>query len=78
MVLRYKDPTRHRPFKVPFVYVVGTLGALACLYTIKGLPSRAWYTFGIWMAIGLVLYFSYGYRHSVLRTGKQVEAEEWH
>lgn len=77
MVLRYKDPTRHRPFKVPFVYVVGTLGALACLYTIKGLPSRAWYTFGIWMAIGLVLYFSYGYRHSVLRTGKQVEAEDW-
>jgi APA family basic amino acid/polyamine antiporter len=77
MVLRYRDPHRHRPFKVPFVYVVGTLGALACLYTIKGLPSRAWYTFGIWMAIGLVLYFSYGYRHSVLRTGKKVEAEQW-
>lgn len=77
MVLRYKDPHRHRPFKVPFVYVVGTLGALACLYTIKGLPSRAWFTFAIWMAVGLALYFAYGYKHSVLRTGKSVETEEW-
>jgi APA family basic amino acid/polyamine antiporter len=77
MVLRYKDPHRHRPFKVPFVYGVGTLGAIACIYTIIGLPSRAWYTFAIWMAIGLALYFAYGYKHSVLRTGKPIEADDW-
>ncbi|HRP08713.1 MAG TPA: amino acid permease, partial [Gemmatimonadales bacterium] len=70
MVLRYKRPELPRPFRVPFVYVVGTAGALACLYTIWGLPSRTWVTFGVWMAVGLAFYFSYGYRHSVLRTGK--------
>jgi basic amino acid/polyamine antiporter, APA family len=36
----------------------------------KGLPVQAWERFGIWLAIGLVIYFAYGYRHSVLRTGK--------
>jgi APA family basic amino acid/polyamine antiporter len=33
----------------------------------KGLPVQAWERFGIWLAIGLVIYFSYGYRHSRLR-----------
>lgn len=77
MVLRRRDPDRPRPFRVPFIYGVGTLGALACLYVIKGLPSRAWITFGVWMTVGLIFYAAYGYRHSVLRTGRQVDAEEW-
>ncbi len=73
MVLRRRDPDRRRVFKVPFVYVVGSLGAAACLFIMKGLPRTAWERFGIWMVLGIVLYFSYGYRHSVLRTGKAVE-----
>ncbi len=73
MVLRHREPDRRRVFKVPFVYVVGTLGAAACLFIMKGLPRTAWERFGIWMVLGIVLYFSYGYRHSVLRTGKAVE-----
>ena len=39
----------------------------------KGLPTRAWTMFGIWLAIGLVLYFTYGFQHSVIRTGRKVE-----
>ena len=33
-------------------------------------PAHAWSRFGIWLAIGLALYFAYGYRNSVLRRGK--------
>lgn len=77
LVLRVRDPHRERPFRVPFVWVLAPLGAAACLFTIKGLPARAFMMFGWWMLIGLAIYFVYGYRHSVLRTGRQVEAEEW-
>jgi APA family basic amino acid/polyamine antiporter len=70
LVLRYKDPARHRPFRVPFVWVVSLVGAAACLYTMKGLPTQAWERFGIWLVIGGVIYFGYGYRHSRLRTAQ--------
>jgi APA family basic amino acid/polyamine antiporter len=67
LVLRIREPDRHRPFRVPFFWGVTLLGAGACVFVMKGLPSSAWKAFGVWMAIGLVIYFSYGFRHSVLR-----------
>ena len=67
LVLRYKDPERPRPFRVPLVWPVCALSAAACLFIMKGLPDTAWERFGIWLVIGLVLYFAYGYRHSRLR-----------
>jgi APA family basic amino acid/polyamine antiporter len=67
LVLRYKEPDRPRPFRVKFVWPVTVLGALACIYTMFGLPGRAWERFGIWLIIGLLLYFAYGYRNSTLR-----------
>ena len=67
LVLRYTDPDRPRPFRVPFVWGVAVTGAVACVYTMKGLPTHAWERFGIWLAIGLALYFVYGYRNSRLR-----------
>jgi APA family basic amino acid/polyamine antiporter len=66
MVLRRTDPDRPRPFRVPFVWVVAPLGVVACLLTIANLPPMAWVRFAVWMAIGLVVYFAYGYRRSVL------------
>src|SRR5690242_3819742 len=70
LVLRYKDPDRPRPFKVPFVWPVTVLGSVLCLYVMRGLPRQAWERFGWWLAIGLVLYFSFGFRNSTLRRGK--------
>jgi basic amino acid/polyamine antiporter, APA family len=67
LVLRYTEPDRPRPFKVPFVWVVCLLSAAGCLFIMYGLPRQAWERFGIWLAMGLVLYFSYGYSHSKLR-----------
>jgi APA family basic amino acid/polyamine antiporter len=67
LALRVLEPERPRPFRVPAVWLVGLVGAAACLYTMAGLPKTAWERFGIWLAIGLVLYFVYGYRKSTLR-----------
>ncbi len=68
LVLRRTDPDRQRPFRVPLLPVVSVIGAAACLYVMGGLPLKAWERFGYWLAIGLVLYFAYGYSHSKLRT----------
>src|SRR5687767_12818423 len=67
LVLRYTDPSRPRPFRVPFVWVVALVGAAACVYVMIGLPTQAWVRFGWWLALGLLLYFLYGYRRSRLR-----------
>jgi len=67
LVLRYKDPNRPRPFKVPMVWPVCVLSAAGCIYIMFGLPRSAWERFAAWLVIGLALYFAYGYRHSRLR-----------
>jgi basic amino acid/polyamine antiporter, APA family len=67
LVLRYKEPERHRPFRVPFVWPVCLLSAAGCIFIMVGLPRTAWVRFGWWLLIGLALYFTYGYRHSKLR-----------
>jgi len=66
LVLRYKEPERLRPFRVPLVWPVCVLSALACVFIMKGLPDQAWERFGGWLVIGLALYFAYGFKHSGL------------
>jgi len=69
LVLRYTQPERPRPFRVPFVWPVTVLGAAACIYIMFGLPVTAWERFAVWMAIGIAIYFVYGFRNSTLRRG---------
>ena len=69
LVLRIKEPDRPRPFRVPGIWFVSLGGAGACIYIMAGLPAHAWQRFGIWLAIGLALYFVYGYSRSTLRRG---------
>lgn len=68
LVLRRTDPDRERPFRVPALPLVAITGALACIYVMFGLPTHAWERFGVWLVVGLALYFGYGYRNSKLRT----------
>jgi APA family basic amino acid/polyamine antiporter len=69
LVLRYTEPERPRPFRVPFAWPVCLGGAAACLFVMWGLPKQAWERFAAWLVIGLVLYFLYGFQHSTLRRG---------
>jgi APA family basic amino acid/polyamine antiporter len=67
IVLRVREPDRPRPFRVPLYPYTPVLAILACLGLILGLEASNWWRLLIWLAIGLVVYFSYGYRNSVLR-----------
>jgi len=67
IVLRYKRPELHRPFSTPFVPVVPVLSALVSFALMLGLPWETWRRLIIWMVIGVVIYFLYGYRHSEVR-----------
>src|SRR4051812_11685300 len=64
MVLRYKRPNIPRPFRTPLVPVVPILGILICGYMMYGLPKDTWTRLVVWMALGLLIYFLYGIKHS--------------
>jgi APA family basic amino acid/polyamine antiporter len=66
MVLRYKQPDLARPFKTPLVPLVPMLGIIICGAQMAGLPRDTWIRLIVWMAIGIVIYFAYGRRHSKL------------
>ncbi|CUT01096.1 amino acid permease [Candidatus Chrysopegis kryptomonas] len=67
LVLRYTDPNAPRQFKTPLVPIVPILAILTCFYLMLSLPLITWIRFIVWLLIGFVIYFSYGYRHSKLR-----------
>jgi APA family basic amino acid/polyamine antiporter len=66
MVLRRREPDRVRPFRTPLWFVVGPLGVLGCLYLFTSLPSLTIGLFFIWNAVGLLAYFAFARRSSLL------------
>ena len=72
LVLRYKRPELKRPFKTPLVPLVPILGAGICLLQMYSLPLDTWLRLIIWMAIGIVIYFTYSIKNSrlVKKSGK--------
>jgi APA family basic amino acid/polyamine antiporter len=67
LVLRYKQPSLHRPFKVPFFPWIPLAGALACFIQMVALPKVTWVQLLIWIFAGYIIYFGYGIRNSVVR-----------
>jgi len=67
LVLRYTHPEIVRPFRTPLVPFVPLMGILSCIYLMSGLPKDTWLRLLVWMAIGLVIYFTYGIRKSQQR-----------
>jgi APA family basic amino acid/polyamine antiporter len=66
IVLRKKQPERPRSFRVPFVPLVPILSIFCCVILMMGLPLLTWIRFFVWLAIGLVVYFTYS-RHQTAR-----------
>lgn len=66
-ILRYKEPNRARPFRVPFgPWLLPMLGAVSCLFLMYYLPPTSWWRFVAWLMIGLSVYLGYGYAKSEL------------
>lgn len=64
--LRRRRPDFNRPFRVPFSPWLPWLSALICAYLMLTLPLETWIRFAIWMILGFVIYFLYGYQRSRL------------
>jgi len=74
MILRRRDPTRRRSFRVPAIMVVGPLAVVGCVYLFWHLPAFTWRVFFGWGAFGLVVYALYSYSHSSM-AGKSASRE---
>ena len=66
IVMRKTNPDAKRPFRAPLVPLVPILGIITCLLLMFSLPAENWYRLIGWLAIGLLIYFFYGRRHSVM------------
>ena len=67
LVLRRTRPDLPRPFRVRALWLVAPLGIAMCSLMIGFLPVSTWVRLVVWTAIGVVIYFTYGYKHSRLR-----------
>src|SRR5256714_1423816 len=75
LVMRRTNPQANRPFRAPFVPLIPILGILTCLLLMFSLPAENWYRLIIWLAVGLVIYFLYGRRHSVMAQQRHMAHE---
>jgi APA family basic amino acid/polyamine antiporter len=66
-ILRRTSPGADRPFRVPLPWVVGLAGAASCLWVMSGLDLGTWVRLVVWLLVGLMIYFTYGRRHSRLQ-----------
>ncbi|HEX6104569.1 MAG TPA: amino acid permease [Gemmatimonadales bacterium] len=74
IVLRRLEPDRPRPFRAPWVPFTPLISIVACVYLMLQLPTITWIRFGLWLLLGLVIYFIYGMRNS--RLGRRAKGEQ--
>lgn len=67
LIMRRTHPDAKRPFRCPWVPLVPILGIVFCLLLMFSLPNENWVRLFVWLGLGLVVYFAYGRRHSVMR-----------
>lgn len=67
LIMRRTHPKAERPFRAPWVPFVPVMGILTCLLLMFSLPEENWLRLFIWLAIGFVIYFGYGHKHSIMK-----------
>jgi basic amino acid/polyamine antiporter, APA family len=71
VIMRRTRPDLDRPFRMPLVPLLPLLSALVSLTLMIGLPRATWERLILWMAVGIAVYFAYGYGHSRLRAAQE-------
>ncbi len=74
VILRKRRPDLPRSFRTPLVPFIPILSVAASLWLMLNLPAETWLRFGIWMVLGVIIYFAYGRGHS--RLGKHLPRRE--
>lgn len=74
IVLRRTQPDMERPFRTPWVPFLPIVTVASCLGLMASLKVDTWLRFLVWLALGFVVYFAYGYRHSKLNKAAKQEA----
>jgi APA family basic amino acid/polyamine antiporter len=74
LIMRYKRPDVERTFKAPLFPLIPILGILTSVLLMFSLPVENWLRLGIWLGIGLIIYFLYGRRHSIMAKLDQDES----
>lgn len=69
IILRKTRPDLDRSFRVPAVPIIPILSILTCTWLMLNLSAATWLRFLVWLAIGFVIYFTYGASHSRLSRG---------
>jgi APA family basic amino acid/polyamine antiporter len=69
MILRFTDKGRVRPFRTPLIWVVAPASIIGCAVLFLSLDGKSKGLFFAWAAIGLLLYFAYGFWNSNVRRG---------
>ncbi len=76
MVLRYTQPNLKRGFKLPLMPLIPILGIFTCLFIIyRGIPVQTFKAFILWIAIGVIIYFMYGYKNANLDLTEKKEEQ---
>jgi basic amino acid/polyamine antiporter, APA family len=70
LIMRYREPNRPRGFRAPGGPIAPVLAIAFCLLLMAGLPIMNWLRFFGWLAIGMVIYWSYSRRHSEFHKAK--------
>ena len=71
LIMRKTNPDAPRSFRTPWVPVVPILGIVVCLVMMASLPWETWLRLIVWLALGMVIYFGYGKKHSKLRLAQE-------
>jgi APA family basic amino acid/polyamine antiporter len=74
-ILRFTQPNAVRHYRAPFGPFVAILGFGLCIYMMSGLNMATWIRFIVWFAVGVIIYVSYGYRHSLLGALRKTSAD---